>query len=188
MVGACTFTVVASPTILFFRYDLDADGDWEFPDPTGGGTSGKWTTLTSVTTTFVGPSRGVCVEGWDGVTVRTIDGNVVPWGPRGCTVFSDVQPDRWDRNSPDRFVWVTFHVPPWLSPRDFSPRGAEVEGIRALLWPFNDRLGDRDPGEWLFRVDRGTLTLLMGPGTHWVHLALPWSGTSFTSGDMVTIL
>jgi len=189
VVGTCTVTVFTQgPSLVFFRYDLDADGDWEFPDETGGGAMGKWTTLTTVTTTFVEPSRGVCVLAWDGVSVRTIGGQLVPWGPRGCSGFSEFRPNQWDRNSPDRALWVTFTAPSWLSPGDFSPRGAEVEGIRAFPSPFIDRFGDPDPGVWRFRVDRVALTRLLGPGTHTVHLAVPWAGLSFTSADLVTIL
>jgi hypothetical protein len=75
-----------------------------------------------------------------------------------------------------------------MDSNDLSPRGAEVEGVRAFPWPPDDRFGERDPGEILFRVDRVALTRVLGPGTHVAHLTLPWAGASFTATGMVTIV
>src|SRR3990170_8334798 len=51
---AITFTVTAyDPAIIFFRWDFNNDGKFDFPDQTGGGTIGKWTTLTSVDRQFL---------------------------------------------------------------------------------------------------------------------------------------
>jgi len=40
------------PTILFYRYDLTGDGKFDYPDQTGCGSLGCWTTESSVTRRF----------------------------------------------------------------------------------------------------------------------------------------
>lgn len=182
----CTVEVAAaSPDIVFFRFDIDADGDWDFPDQTGGGQLGKWTTNTAVTRRFSGFSLGVCVQGWDGTSTARVRGEDVPHGPRGCNAFAEFLPETWRRDSADRILCVRLYVPSWLNHRDFSPRGAEVEGLPAEFWPFRDCWSG--PRPWTFLVDRVELTRLLRPGSHWVHLLVPWAGMSFTAADIVTI-
>ncbi len=73
--STCTYTVTSSdPAIVFFRWDFDDDGVYDFPNQAGAGIGGKWTPLTQVTWMFVHCGvYPVCVQGWDGVT----------WGPSG---------------------------------------------------------------------------------------------------------
>jgi len=65
-----TFTVAAyDPAIIFFRWDFNDDGKFDFPDQTGGGTIGKWTTQTFVVKQFLDNYYGdVVVQGWDGIS------------------------------------------------------------------------------------------------------------------------
>src|SRR3990172_5794192 len=67
-----TFTVtIEDPTIIFLRYDFNADGVFDYPDQTGGGNMGKWTTQSTVTRTFYDNFFGsIVVEGWDGVSTK----------------------------------------------------------------------------------------------------------------------
>src|SRR2546427_4617447 len=69
-----TFTVtVNDPTLVFFRWDFDNDGIFDYPVQTGGGNLGKWTTSTSVTKQFFDDYFGkVVVEGWDGVSTKVV--------------------------------------------------------------------------------------------------------------------
>lgn len=186
--GDCTVTgAAASREILFFRFDLDADGDWEYPDQTGGDSLGVWTTQTAVTHRFATPSRGVCVQGWDGVSTVRVRGEWFARGPLGCNAFAEITPDAWSRNSWDRTLCIRFQIPPWLNPAELSPVPTDLEGLRASPWPFGDCAVGRWPREWVFLADRAELTRLLGPGTHWVHLAVPWAGMAFTAADTVTI-
>ncbi len=68
--SAVTFTVQTNdPTIIFFRWDFNDDGIFDFPNQTGGGTLGRWSTLTSITWGFQHPYYGnIVVQGWDGVS------------------------------------------------------------------------------------------------------------------------
>src|SRR3990170_814297 len=66
-----TFTVTTNnPTIIFFRYDFNNDGVFDFPSQAGAPTTGRWSTLMSVTWGFQHPYYGdVVIQGWDGVSV-----------------------------------------------------------------------------------------------------------------------
>ena len=66
-----TFTVTTNnPTIIFFRYDFNNDGVFDFPSQAGAPTLGRWSTLMSVTWGFQHPYYGdVVIQGWDGVSV-----------------------------------------------------------------------------------------------------------------------
>ena len=60
---------VYDPQIIFFRYDFENDGIFDYPDQTGAGSLGRWTTQTLVTRTFNDNVFGeVLVEGWDGIS------------------------------------------------------------------------------------------------------------------------
>ena len=76
-----TFTVSAyDPAIIFFRWDFNNDGVFDYPDQTGGGLIGRWTTLTSVDRNFNDNYYGdVVAQGWDGVstTVTFETGNTL---------------------------------------------------------------------------------------------------------------
>jgi hypothetical protein len=188
-IGTFTYTVITGdPNLIFFRFDLDVDGRWDFPSQAGGGPIGIWATWTSVTKQHTEPTRGACVQAWDGVSTRLEGGVYVAKGPIGCTTFLTLTPDQWSRQSQGRFVWARFDVPSWLDPAGFGRRRAEVEGLRALPWPPVPHPGEDEGLPWLFRVNRQDLTDLLGPGTHTVHIILPWEGATFTAWDTVTIL
>src|SRR5437867_5592182 len=54
-----TFTVTSNdPTIIFFQYDFNNDGIADYPDQTGAGSLGRWTTLTSISWRFLHPYFG----------------------------------------------------------------------------------------------------------------------------------
>ncbi|HEV8595568.1 MAG TPA: hypothetical protein VGR51_08580 [Thermoplasmata archaeon] len=65
-----TFTVQSNdPSVIFFRWDFNDDGVFDFPNQAGGGTLGRWSTLTSVTWIFQHSYYGnVQVQGWDGIS------------------------------------------------------------------------------------------------------------------------
>lgn len=67
-----TITVtVKDPRVIFLRYDINGDGIFDYPDQTGGGTMGKWTTQTTITKTYYDNFYGdIVVEGWDGVSAK----------------------------------------------------------------------------------------------------------------------
>ncbi len=181
-------TLSAEPTnetLIFFRFDFNADGTLDYPDQTGAGTLGRWTTQTTITRRFFEPFTRACVQAWDGLSTRVVGGVVVPRAPIGCSDYVEFIPGQWSGNSSGRSVYARFEIPAWLSRADFNPRLAEVEGLRALPWPPRDR--EPDPGHWMFRVDRGELTRLLGTGTHTVHLTLRWAETTFTAAGQVTI-
>jgi len=175
-------------TLIFFRFDLNVDGQWDYPDQTGGGSLGRWTTATTIPMHHTEPTRGACVQAWDGVSTRLEGGVYVAKGPIGCTTFLTLTPDRWSRQSQGRFVWALFDVPSWLDPTDFGRGRAEVEGLRAIPWPPIPHAGEDEELPWMFRVNRQDLTDLLGPGTHGVHIAFSWEGETFTARDWVTIL
>ncbi|TLZ51408.1 MAG: hypothetical protein E6K18_05110 [Methanobacteriota archaeon] len=184
-VGTCVFTVeVSNSSLIFFRFDLNADGAWDFPDHTGAASIGRWTTLTFFTWRFASPFSRACVQAWDGLTTRLVNGRTVPVGPMGCTDFVRITPSRWWRYNPNGVVFARFEIPSWLARGDFQPRLAEVEGVPAMWMPMN---GQGDPGHWLFRVDRGELTRVLGPGDHTAHLLVRWAGSTFTAAGQVTI-
>src|SRR5438093_6622650 len=83
---AITFNVtVNDPTLVFFRWDFNNDGVFDYPVQTGGGNLGKWTTTTSVTKQFYDDYFGkVVVEGWDGVSTRV----VINTGDNGLSQYS----------------------------------------------------------------------------------------------------
>jgi len=183
---ACTFTATASgPTFVFFRFDFNADGVWDFPNQVGGGSLGKWSTLTTVTWGFTEPFRRACVQVWDGVSTRTVDGKVVPRGPIGCTDFLSIVPRWWNRHAHGGWVLARLEVPAGLPRQDFDPSHAELEGIPAIPWPPGAGWGTPF---FLFRVDRDALGALLGPGFHDVHLTVAWAGATFTATGAVTIL
>ena len=70
--GSAVITITVSPldpSILFYRYDLNADGVFDYPVQTGGGTIGIWTTESTLTRTYMDNFYGdIVVEGWDGVS------------------------------------------------------------------------------------------------------------------------
>jgi len=68
-----TFTVTSyDPSVIFYRWDFNNDSLFDYPDQTGAGTLGRWTTETSVVRQFFDDYRGdIRVEGWDGVSTRT---------------------------------------------------------------------------------------------------------------------
>ncbi len=76
---AITFTATANdPTIIFYRWDLNADGVFDFPDQTGAGNLGRWTTSNVVTKVFNDDFFGqIVVQGWDGVstTIQIVTGD-----------------------------------------------------------------------------------------------------------------
>jgi len=179
--GPCTFTAeTRNASLIFFQYDLNVDGAWDFPQQTGCPVLGCWTTLTSVTWTVSEPFPGACVRAWDGVSTWIVGGIVRPLTAMGCTTFADFMPRSWDRNSPGRMVVVKLTIPAFLNPRDFDPTRAEVEGLPAIL------VGHA--GQTMFiHVDRAALTRLLGPGPNTVHVTLPWLARSFTAAGSVTI-
>ena len=83
---AITFTVtVNDPTLVFFRWDFNNDGVFDYPVQTGGGNLGKWTTTTSITKQFFDDYFGkVVVEGWDGVSTKV----VINTGDNGLSQYS----------------------------------------------------------------------------------------------------
>src|SRR3989454_2493461 len=66
------FTVtVSDASIIFFRWDFNNDSVFDFPDQTGGGDTGRWTTSKTVTWRFLDDAFGdIVVEGWDGTSQR----------------------------------------------------------------------------------------------------------------------
>ena len=76
-----TFTVTTSdPSILFFRWDFNNDTIWDYPNQTGAGPYGSWTTETSITLARYDNYIGeMVVEGWDGtsLTVQVRTGTVL---------------------------------------------------------------------------------------------------------------
>ena len=184
----CTFT--ATPwdrNLIFFRFDFNADGTWEFPSQVGAGPFGRWTTLSSVTWFLREPFRRACVQAWDGVSTRTVDGQLVPRGPIGCTDFVRISPRWWNHlplgGGARAFVRVTLEVPAWLSLSDFDPARAELEGMRPIEW-------HPGPGarEFTFLVDRLQLWRFLGIGSHDVHFTIVWAGATFTGAGHVLIL
>ena len=184
----CTFT--ATPwdrNLIFFRFDFNADGTWEFPSQVGAGPFGRWTTLSSVTWFLREPFRRACVQAWDGVSTRTVDGQLVPRGPIGCTDFVRISPRWWNHlplgGGARAFVRVTLEVPAWLSLSDFDPTRAELEGMRPIEW-------HPGPGarEFTFLVDRLQLWRFLGLGSHDVHFTIVWAGATFTGAGHVLIL
>lgn len=189
----CAFDAEAQdPTLIFYRFDflntaraLAADGVWDYPEQTGAPQLGKWTTQGSVTWSFFENSTGrACVQVWDGVSTRIVNGQTLPAAPIGCSAFLSVAPDHWRGNGspPARWVLARLDAPSWLAPADFNPRNAELEGVRArwLATPGS-------AGVFLFLVDRAALTAKLGVGTHVVHLTLVWAGTTFTGATTIRI-
>ena len=185
-VGDLTLTAEPlDPTLLFYRFDTNADGSWEYPSQAGCGSFGCWTTESTMTRRFFEPFVRACVQAWDGVSTRVVDGVPRPRAPIGCTDYVEFVPPRWSRFSPGRIVHAHLEIPTWLSRADFNPRLAEVEGLHAILWPWRDP--EPDQGHWMFRVDRQELTRLLGPGTHTIHLTLRWADATFSAAGQVII-
>ena len=69
-----TFTVTPlDPTILFYRWDFDGDGLFDYPDQTGCGSIGCWTTEMEITRHFDDNFYAtLVVEGWDGVSTYIV--------------------------------------------------------------------------------------------------------------------
>ena len=65
-----TFSVQAfDPSVIFFRYDLNGDGTFDFPSQTGCPPTGCWTTLTTFSQRFNDNFYGdIEVQGWDGIS------------------------------------------------------------------------------------------------------------------------
>src|SRR5437867_8576317 len=62
----CHFQVALSdPALLFFRWDLNGDGFYDYPSQTGGGPIGTWTTESQLTIRYDREgSWRVCLQGW----------------------------------------------------------------------------------------------------------------------------
>jgi len=67
-----TFRVtVTDPSIVFFRWDFNNDGAFDYPAQTSPGNLGDWTTATSVDKVYGDNYFGdIVVEGWDGVSTK----------------------------------------------------------------------------------------------------------------------
>ncbi len=74
---ALTFTVTSNdPTIIFFRWDFNGDGIYDYPDQTGASSLGFWTTQTTVSKQFFDNFYGnIVVQGWDGVSTTILINN-----------------------------------------------------------------------------------------------------------------
>src|SRR3990170_9023118 len=108
-----TFTVTTyDPTILFYRWDFNNDGKFDYPDQTGGGSIGIWTTETTVTKQFFDNFYNpVVVQGWDGVSVIITISSGENLG-RGTSPY--------------------WYVYPASSGFEFTPKGTLV--VDKLLW------------------------------------------------------
>ncbi len=193
----CTFTVeVHDASLIFFRWDLDEDGTWDYPVGGGG-----WTDEIAVT---VGPSSPyydpaiprVCAQGWDGVSTDDEGGVPVPRGPTSCSDPSVVivgtlvvRPGQWSRHSTGRWVTAFFDLPDDVDAEGLVAGTVTLEGVPAVAVPRDGwRAGGNGTAEWVFKVDRVTLTERLGPGTHTVHLQGEFAEGTFAAVDDIRIL
>ena len=103
----CTFEVIVyDPAIIFFRWDFDGNGTWDFPAQTGG-SMGTW--ALDRTVTLYGPYfrrappiLHVCAQGWDGLRAGEVGGVKVPFAATACS---------------DSSIPGTLGIPPGLSGR-----------------------------------------------------------------------
>ncbi|HKZ64187.1 MAG TPA: hypothetical protein VJ400_07080 [Thermoplasmata archaeon] len=87
----CQFVATpSSPNLMFFRFDFNRDGLWDYPSQDGGGTFGIWAMDTRVYIFFSEPFWDACVQAWDGTSTRREGDEVFPDGPVGCTDFTSV--------------------------------------------------------------------------------------------------
>jgi len=64
------------PNLFLFRWDLNGDGEWDYPPQYGGGSLGIWTTDWFLDHIFYDDYEGkVCVEAWDGISTKTVTYN-----------------------------------------------------------------------------------------------------------------
>ena len=194
--GACTFTVlVRDPSLLFFRWNVTTSPGWDYPVQTGG-PGGTWTTDNAVTVSYRSDApRRVCVQGWDGVSTMEVNGVVVPDGPIDCaSVLLDaslvIRPNRWSANSEGRWVTAFLTLPSDVDSVGIGSRSVEVNGVRAVAWPAASAPKNPSAGgwDWMFKVDRGSLTNLQAPGVHTMYLRGDWGTGMVIAADDVEIL
>ncbi|HLE46165.1 MAG TPA: hypothetical protein VI915_04170 [Thermoplasmata archaeon] len=71
----CQLTLVVSdPSLVFFRWDFDGDGNWDM----------DWTGEGSVAHTYTSPAFVICAQGWDGVKIPFISPYYQNFGPVTC--------------------------------------------------------------------------------------------------------
>ncbi len=191
----CTFTIeVRDPALIFFRWDLDADGGWDYPGPGSDWTSGIALTVDPWSPYYDPAIPRVCAQGWDGVSTVDEGGVLVPKGPISCTDPSFLgtivmRPGQWSRHSAGRWVTAFLELPESMDPGSLVVGSVSLEGIPAVAMPRDGwRAGGNGVAGWMFKVDRAALTERLGPGTHTVRLQGEWTEGTFTAVDRVTIL
>ena len=168
---------VWDPTLVFFRWDFNGDGIWDFP----------WTTdlVVGHRSSDIGVIR-VILQGWDGVS--TLNGE--PTGPvagKDLVLGNALEfgPAAWNRSSSG---WMSAV---WEYPRGFQPPGGRPAkalvysslgstGVPAIPLPRSPHTR-LEPVGVAFRVDQALLTQVLGSGTHRVWIWGQWGSYEFAS-------
>ncbi len=182
----CTFLVTTnSPAIIFFRWDFNGDGVWDSGYPS----NGNWITANPVFTSYDSDGvRRVCVQGWDGVSTRLMNGRLEPVGPIACRTYAFTMdlsfwPASWDRNSTGQvtlFLYVQ-HEFEYPTPRaQFATLWVHTFGVPdvPLKVGFTFRMPGSDPTLMYFYADRAAITAAFGPGHHDEVMWAVWGASS----------
>jgi len=191
----CIFNAwTTDPSLVFFRWDFDGDGRWDSGYPGDDG----WTT--DLTPRYASDRDGilrVCVQAWDGLTVREVDGRIEPVGPTACRTYVlsrelTSSPLSWDRDSTGR-VTLMLDITPEFAPPTRRPHSARLyaipggyEGIPVKVWSVYRGPGG-EPIVATFLADCPALSAYLGPGRHVVVLWVEWGGPVVEGAGEVTI-
>lgn len=175
--GTCAFGVsVLDPGLLFFRWDFEGDGVWDFPSNDG------WSTEVTVAYSYAaGGPHTACVQAWDGVAAWTADGRL-KFGPVTCLPLLlggdfSLTPPSWDGAFAGT-VLAAWAVPATFVPDASAPESVTIGGVPAITMRVLGR--PTQPFVALFVVNRAALSAMLGPGTHYVRLSGVWNSSSFS--------
>ena len=181
----CNFAVtVSSPSLVLFRWDLNGDGLWDTGYPSNGGWISEMVIFTSYDSDGV---RRVCVQAWDGVTTRLVNGRREPVGPIACRTYAfsmdlGFWPSSWDRNSTGQVTLLLYVQHEFVFPTRraqfaliWAPWGADDVPLKV---GFTFRMPGSDPTLMYFTADRAAITAAFGPGRHEEVMWAVWGAAS----------
>jgi len=163
----CRFTAIkTNPSIIFYRFDANNDGVYDFPSQAGCPTMGCWTTINLfLMSRILDGLLESCVQGWDGASVQ--DGK-----PLAATACSRI------------ILGGTLTIIHWLAilrlPDGYDTSRVVRGSVTLEDLPVREVPGWPPPTK-AYEVDLAALRARLGSGPHVVNMRGLWETTRFTT-------